>query len=54
MAQARLKQLRRRRPISPEALAILHARHDYRAGQLPQNAADGTEAVAAPRRCGPI
>ena len=32
---------------SPEALAILRARHEYRAGRLPVHTADGTDAAAA-------
>ncbi len=32
--------------ISPEALAILRARHEYRAGRLPQNTSDGGDAAA--------
>ena len=31
--------------ISPEALAVLHARHQYRAGRLPANAGDGGAAA---------
>ena len=33
--------------VSPEALAVLHARHEYRAGRLP-----ATRPTAAPPRCG--
>ena len=32
--------------ISPEALAVLRARHEYRAGRLPGNAPDGGDAAA--------
>ena len=32
--------------ISPEALAVLRARHEYRAGRLPANAPDGGDAAA--------
>jgi len=32
--------------VSPEALAILRARHEYRAGRLPANAPDGGSAAA--------
>ena len=32
--------------ISPEALAILRARHEYRVGRLPQNTSDGSDAAA--------
>ena len=32
--------------ISAEALAILRARHQYRAGRLPQNTSDGSDAAA--------
>jgi monovalent cation/hydrogen antiporter len=31
--------------VSPEALAVLHARHEYRAGRLPANAGDGGAAA---------
>jgi monovalent cation/hydrogen antiporter len=32
--------------VSPEALSILRARHEYRAGRLPQNTSDGDDAAA--------
>jgi hypothetical protein len=32
--------------VSPEALAILRARHEYRAGRLPHNTSDGDGAAA--------
>ena len=32
--------------VSPEALAILRARHEYRAGRLPHNTSDGDDATA--------
>ena len=32
--------------VSPEALAVLRARHEYRAGRLPANAGDGGAAAA--------
>jgi CPA1 family monovalent cation:H+ antiporter len=35
LAQSRLERLATDRHISPEVLTILRARHDYRAGRLP-------------------
>src|SRR5579863_3572006 len=46
VAQSRLKQWAEDGRISPEAHAILRARHDYRAGRLPQTALDGSDAAA--------
>jgi monovalent cation/hydrogen antiporter len=40
----RLKQFVADGRVSPEALKILHARHEYRAGRLPRHKADGGEA----------
>jgi monovalent cation/hydrogen antiporter len=45
LAQRRLEQLAADRGISPEALAILRARHDYRAGRLPDPASNGFDAA---------
>jgi CPA1 family monovalent cation:H+ antiporter len=42
----RLQQFVADGKISPEALAILSARHEYRAGRLPGNAPDGGDAAA--------
>ena len=42
----RLQQVVADGRISPEALAILRARHEYRAGRLPGNAPDGGDAAA--------
>jgi Na+/H+ antiporter len=42
----RLQQLVADGQISPEALAILRARHQYRAGRLPGNTPDGGNAAA--------
>ena len=47
VAQGRLDQLATDGELAPEVLAILRARHDHRAVQLPKNAADGRKAVAA-------
>jgi monovalent cation/hydrogen antiporter len=46
VAQSRLDGFVTDGRISPEALAILKARHDYRAGRLPQNTPDGTDTAA--------
>jgi CPA1 family monovalent cation:H+ antiporter len=45
--QGRLERLAADGDLAPEVLAILRARHDHRAGQLPKNVTDGVEAVAA-------
>jgi len=42
----RLQQFVANGRISPEALAILRARHEYRAGRLPGNTPDGSDAAA--------
>ena len=47
MAQNRLEQVAADGKISPEALAILRARHDYRTGRLSEHSADGGDAAAA-------
>jgi CPA1 family monovalent cation:H+ antiporter len=47
VAQGRLDGLAADGEVAPEVLALLRARHDQRAGQLPDNTADGLEAVAA-------
>ncbi len=47
LAQGRLDGLAADGKISSDVLAILRARHDRRAGQLPENTADGLAAVAA-------
>jgi monovalent cation/hydrogen antiporter len=49
IAQARLEERAAEEKISPEVLATLRARHDYRAGRLPNPAsnASNTAAVAA-------
>jgi CPA1 family monovalent cation:H+ antiporter len=41
----RLKQIVAEGRVSPEALAVLRARHEYRAGRLPRHRADGGEAA---------
>jgi Na+/H+ antiporter len=41
-----LKQFEAEGRTSPEALAILRSRHDYRAGRLPEQTSDGTVAAA--------
>ena len=46
VAQGRLDGLAADGEVEPEVLALLRARHDHRAGQLPKNAADGLKAVA--------
>ena len=43
----RLKQFEADGRVSPEALSILRARHDYRAGRLPENTPDKSAAAAA-------
>ncbi|HUD89326.1 MAG TPA: Na+/H+ antiporter [Xanthobacteraceae bacterium] len=45
VAQSRLEQLAADGRISPEALAILRTRHEYRAGRLPQTTPDGIDAA---------
>jgi CPA1 family monovalent cation:H+ antiporter len=40
----RLQQIRADGRVSPEALKILHARYEYRAGRLPRHKPDGSEA----------
>ena len=47
VAQSRLEQFAADGQISPEALAILRARHEYRLGRLPTDTADGVAAAAA-------
>jgi CPA1 family monovalent cation:H+ antiporter len=47
LAQGRLDGLAADGKISSDVLAILRARHDHRAGQLPKNTVDGLEAAAA-------
>ena len=47
MAQSRLEELAADRRISPEVLAILRARHDYRAVRLPDPASNDFEAALA-------
>jgi CPA1 family monovalent cation:H+ antiporter len=42
----RLKQFVADGRVSPQALAVLRARHEYRAGRLPANAPDGGEGAA--------
>ena len=43
MAHKRLKQFIAEGRVTPEAHTVLRARHEYRAGRLPQTAEDGTE-----------
>jgi len=50
VAQGRLDGFAAEAEASPAAIAILRARHDYRAGQVPKNAPDGHETVAAAAR----
>jgi CPA1 family monovalent cation:H+ antiporter len=45
VAHGRLNQFLADGRISPEAHAILHARHEYRAGRLPQLTPDGSDAA---------
>ena len=45
VSQARLQRFVDEGRISPEALAILRARHQYRAGRLPQTTAGGMDAT---------
>ena len=47
VAQSRLEQLAADRQISPEVLAVLRARHDYRAGRLPDPTANGLDVALA-------
>lgn len=44
-AESRLEQLAAERAITPEAMAILRARHAYRLGRFPQNLYEGVEAA---------
>ena len=46
VGRERLEQLVADGKISPAALAILRARHEYRAGRLPKTAPDGGDAAA--------
>jgi CPA1 family monovalent cation:H+ antiporter len=43
VAQSRLEQMAAEGRISPEALAILRAQHEYRSGRLPRAASDGLD-----------
>ncbi len=45
-AHGRLKQFVADGRVSPEALTILRARHDYRAGRLPDNTPDSIDAAS--------
>src|ERR1700726_359014 len=47
LAQSRLEKLAAEGEISPEALAILRARHDYRFGRLPRPASEGVDHASA-------
>jgi Na+/H+ antiporter len=47
VAQGRLDGLAAAGETAPDVLAILRARHDHRAGQVPSDLADGLKAVAA-------
>jgi monovalent cation/hydrogen antiporter len=47
LANDRLKELAASGAVSPEVLAILQARHDYRAGRLPAMTSNGFDAAAA-------
>jgi len=47
VAQGRLDRLAADGKLAPDVFAILRARHDHRAGQLPSNMTDGLKAVAA-------
>src|SRR5262245_64887193 len=46
MAQNRLQQLAADGRISPEVLAVLQARHEYRVGRLPSHTSDGPDAAS--------
>src|ERR1700730_8312289 len=46
VAQSRLEQFATNGRISPEALAILRARHEYRVGRLPANTAGRIDAAS--------
>jgi CPA1 family monovalent cation:H+ antiporter len=46
LAHGRLKELAASGVASPEVLAILQARHDYRAGRLPAMTSNGLDAAA--------
>ena len=52
MAQGRLDQLAANGEIPPDVLAILRARHEHRAGQLPTNGATGARPSPWRRSCG--
>jgi hypothetical protein len=43
VARSRLEQLAAEGQISPEALAVLRARHDDRSGRLPRETSDGID-----------
>lgn len=45
-AQSRLQELSSAGAISPEVMAILRARHDYRLGRFPRSLTEGAEAAA--------
>jgi monovalent cation/hydrogen antiporter len=47
VAQGRLDRLAADGETDPDVLAILRARHDHRAGQLPENSDDAVKALAA-------
>jgi monovalent cation/hydrogen antiporter len=47
VAQSRLDSLAANGQISPEVLAILRARHDYRAGRLPRHTASARDAISS-------
>jgi len=47
VAQNRLQHLAAGGRISPEVLAILQVRHEYRAGRLPSHTSDGLDAASA-------
>jgi CPA1 family monovalent cation:H+ antiporter len=47
VARERLDGLAADGEVAPDVIALLRARHDHRAGQLPTNTADGLKAVAA-------
>jgi monovalent cation/hydrogen antiporter len=47
IAQDRLERLAVERSVSPEVLAILRARHDYRLGRLPKAESDGPDIASA-------
>src|SRR5271170_878879 len=47
LAQSRLQEFVADGRASPEAFAILQARHEYRSGRLPKDSPDGTDAAMA-------